>query len=125
MARTPDPKVHATWRERIRRQEASGLTIEQFCAQEGVASSKFHAWKRRFHLMGPPDQCPASPPPSTFLPVTVRLLQRAADPGAAGLPIEAELPNGIRLRIPTANERLACRLLRAVARAKTHCGGTR
>ena len=39
---------------RIRRQEVSGLTIEQFCAQEGVARSKFHAWKRRFHLMARP-----------------------------------------------------------------------
>jgi hypothetical protein len=125
MARTPDPKVHATWRERIRRQEVSGLTIEQFCAQEGVARSKLHAWKRRFRLMGPPDPCPTLPAPSTFLPVTVRLLQRAADPGAPALPIEAELPNGIRLRIPTVNEHLACRLIRAVAGAKTNSGGMR
>jgi transposase len=122
MARNPDPKVHATWRDRIRRQEVSGLTIEQFCAQEGVARSKFHAWKRRFRLMASPDQCPALTAPSTFLPVTVRLVERAAE---QPLPIEAELPNGIRLRIPTVNEHLACRLLRAVARAKTHSGGTR
>jgi hypothetical protein len=125
MARTPDPKVHATWRDRIRRQEASGLTIAQFCAQEGIARSKFHAWKRRFQLMGSPDQRPALPAPSAFLPVTVRLLERASDSGAAGLPIEADLPNGIRLRIPTVNEHLACRLLRAVAAAKSNSGGTR
>jgi hypothetical protein len=125
MARTPDPKVNALWRDRIRRQQASGLTIAQFCAQEGVARSKFHAWKRRFRLMAPPDQCPALPTPSAFFPVTVRLIDRAADPGAPGLPIEAELPNGIRLRIPTVNEHLACRLLRAVAAAKTNSGGTR
>ena len=50
MARTPDPKLHTIWRERIRRQEASGLTIEQFCSQEGIARSKFHSWKRRFRL---------------------------------------------------------------------------
>jgi hypothetical protein len=41
------------------------------------------------------------------------------------LPIEADLPNGIRLRIPTANAHLACRLVRAVARAKTDSGGAR
>jgi hypothetical protein len=122
MARTPDPKLHATWRDRIRRQEASGLTIAQFCAREGVARSKFHAWKRRFRLMETPDPCPALPTPSTFLPVTVRLLERVADEPP---PIEAELPNGIRLRIPTVNEHLACRLVRAVAAAKTHSGGTR
>ena len=125
MARTPNPKLHALWRDRIRRQATSGLTIEQFCAQEGVARSKFHAWKRRFRLMASPDQCPALTTPSTFLPVTVRLLERVSDPGAPGLPIEAELPNGIRLRIPTVNEHLACRLIRAVARAKTNSGGMR
>jgi hypothetical protein len=36
--------------------------------------------------------------------------------------IEADLPNGIRLRIPTANARLACQLVRAVAAARTKPG---
>jgi len=102
MARTPNPKLPALWRDRLRRQEASGLTIAQFCAQEGVARSKFHAWKRRFRLMQSPDQCPARPAPPAFLPVTVRLLEQATD---QPLPIELDLPNGIRLRIPTANPR--------------------
>ena len=90
MARTPDPKLHALWRDRIRRQEASGLTIEQFCAQEGVARSKFHAWKRRFRLMDAAEQCPALPAPSSFLPVTVRLLERGADepPADRGRPAQ-------------------------------------
>ena len=62
MARTPDPKLHAIWRERIRRQEASGLTIEQFCSQEGIARSKFHSWKRRFRLADVAEQRPALTP---------------------------------------------------------------
>jgi len=122
MARTPDPKLYAIWRERIRRQEASGLTIEHFCSQEGITRSKFHAWKRRFRLADVAKQRPALPSPSSFLPVTVRLLPHGP---TEPLPIEADLPNGIRLRIPTANEQLACRLIRAVAGARTHSGGTR
>jgi putative transposase len=122
MARSPDPKLHAVWGERIRRQEASGLTIEQFCSQEGIARSKFHAWKRRFRLADVAEQRPALPSPSSFLPVTVRLLQHGPTEPP---PIEADLPNGIRLRIPTANERLVCRLIRAVAGAKTHFRGSR
>jgi hypothetical protein len=122
MARTPDPKVQEIWRDRVRRQQISGLTIAQFCTQEGIARSKFHAWKRRFHLMESTELCPALPAPSAFLPVTVRLLERTS---AEPLPIEADLPNGIRLRIPTGNERLACRLIRAVARARPHSGGSR
>ena len=120
MARPADPKLYALWRDRVRRQQASGLTIAQFCAEECVARSKFHSWKRRFRLMGPPDQCPTSLTPSAFLPVTVRLVERTPD---EPLSIEADLPNGVRLRIPTANARLACRLVRAVAGAKTRSGG--
>jgi hypothetical protein len=122
MARRPDPKLHALWRDRVRRQQASGLTIAQFCAQECIARSKFHSWKQRFRLMGPPDQCPTLPAPSAFVPVTVRLVERTPD---EPLPIEADLPNGIRLRIPTSDARLACRIVRAVAGAKTHSGGSR
>jgi hypothetical protein len=122
MARRPDPQLHDVWRDRVRRQQASGLTIERFCAQERIARSKFHAWKRRFRLMDSRDQCPALPAPSAFLPVTVRLDERTRD---EPLPIEADLPNGIRLRIPTADALLACRLVRAVASANTHSGGTR
>ncbi len=122
MARTPNPKLHALWRDRIRRQEASGLTIEQFCTQEDVARSKFHAWKQRFRLAESADPRPASPSPSTFLPVTVRLLQRGLEEPP---PVEADLPNGVRLRIPTADPRLACRFIRAVAGARTDSGGSR
>ena len=67
-------------------------------------------------------QRPASPPPSPFLPVTVRLLQRGPTEPP---PIEADLPNGVRLRIPTADPCLACRIIRTVAAAKTNSGGTR
>jgi transposase-like protein len=122
MARTPDPTRHAIWRDRVRRQETSGLTITQFCTQEGLTRSKFYAWKRRLRLTGPPEKCPAIPTPSTFLPVTIRPAERTDDEQP---PIEAELPNGVRLRIPTGNAHLACRLVRAVAGAKTHPGGSR
>ena len=122
MARTPNLKLHALWRGRIRRQEASGLTIEQFCAQEGVTRSKFHAWKRRFRLMESSDPYPALPAPASFLPVTVRLLERGCTDSQ---PIEADLPNGVRLRIPTADPLLACRFIRAVARAKANPGGSK
>ena len=78
MARGPDPKLHDVWRDRVRRQQTSGLTIERFCVQERIARSEFHAWKRRFRLMDSRDQCPALPAPSAFLPVTVRLDERLA-----------------------------------------------
>jgi len=121
MARTPDPKLHALWRDRDRRQEASGLTIAHFCVQEGIARSKFHAWKRRFLLMQSAAGLPALPSSSSFLPVTVRLLERAADEPPS---IEADLPNGVHPCIPTFDVNLACRLIRILAAARPAFGGS-
>jgi hypothetical protein len=120
--RTPDRKLHALWRERIHRQVHSGLTIAQFCVRESLSLASFHAWKRRLRLIDLADHQPALPAPSAFLPVTVRVVERPAD---EPLPIEADLPNGVRLRIPTSNARLACRLVQAVAGARTDSGGSR
>src|SRR6516225_6158095 len=122
MARTPDLQLHALWRERLRRQVDSGLTIAQFCDQEGLSTATFHSWKRRLRLIELADTLPATPAPPAFLPVTVH----RAEPGHSDAsPIVADLPNGIRFRIPIADARLACRLVRAVARAKTNSGGPR
>jgi hypothetical protein len=125
MARTPDLELHALWRERVHRQVHSGLTIAQFCTRERLAVSSFSNWKHRLRLIdlsGLASHRPALPAPSAFLPVTVHVLEHAHDESP---PIEADLPNGIRLRIPTTNQRLASRLVRVVARARTNSGGSR
>ena len=112
----------ALWRDRLSRQLTSGLSVEQFCAQGRFARSAFYRWRHRLGLMGLADQCSTPPTSSTFLPVTVRLVENDASHPAS---IEADLPNGIHLRIPTGDARLACRFIRAVARAKTSSGGAR
>jgi len=126
MAKTPRTALPALWRDRIERQRTSGLSIEQFCAQGQFAKSAFARWKQRLGLTSRAKELPTplipSPSRSRFLPVTVRSVGCETHSSA---PIEAELPNGIRLRIPTANVQLACRLVRAVARAKTSSGGLR
>jgi hypothetical protein len=123
MARTYNPELHALWRDRIRRQVHSGLTILQFCTRYHLSKTAFYAWKRRLRLIDAAGNPPALPAPRAFLPVTVRVLEhaRAGEPP----PIEADLPNGIRLRIPTANQRLAAHVVRVVARARTDSGGSR
>lgn len=122
MARTPDLRLHALWRERLHRQADSGLTIARFCAQEGLSTATFHSWKRRLRLIELADALPAPAAPPAFLPVTVRLAEPAH---ADAPPIVADLPNGIRLRIPTTDAHLACRLVRTFARARTDSGGPR
>ena len=120
MPRMPDPNFTVLWRERIRRQAQSGLTIVRFCALEHLSVGMFHYWKRRLRLSELAHRPPLAAPPA-FLPVTVRV-EHAVD---ELMPIEADLPNGIRLRIPTANQQLASHLIRVVVRARTDSGGAR
>jgi hypothetical protein len=68
------------------------------------------------------DRHPASASPPAFLPVKVRAPEYIL---SAPLMIEADLSNGVCLRIPTANAHLACRLVRAVAQAETDFGGSK
>ena len=129
VARPLNPKLVSFWRDRIGRLAVSGLTIVQFCNKERCARSAFQRWKRHFQRMDVLDQPPTSsipsprpnpPAPPTFLPVAVRIIGNHTDQPSP--PIEADLPNGIRLRIPTADVLLACRIIRVVAGAKTDAG---
>ena len=35
------------WRERIAEQQRSGLSIKQFCKQQGIAEHSFYDWRKR------------------------------------------------------------------------------
>jgi hypothetical protein len=121
MPRKSNPELHELWRDRVARQLASGLSVAQFCAQEECAKSAFYRWKFELSLTTP-RKGRSLATRSSFLPVAVRLVDSNA---AQPVPIEADLPNGIRLRIPTGNAGLACRLVRTIAGARTDSGGSR
>ena len=122
MPRTPDLKRHALWRECIRRQLDSGLTIAQFCVREHLSVATFQSWKHRLRLIDLAERHPAVAAPPAFLPVTVHVPEYVLNEPPT---IEADFPNGVRLRIPTTNARLACRLVRAVAGARNRSGDSR
>jgi hypothetical protein len=122
MARVADPSVSAYWREHIRKQADSGLTIAEFCGRDGLSTASFHAWNRRLRLSDLANDRSTKTRPPAFLPVTLRIPD---DSSTHSFAIEADLPNGIRLRIPTADARLACQLVRAVVRARTDDGSQR
>ena len=42
----------AEWRERLRRFDASGMTVLRFCQAEGVSAASFYTWRRRLGLGG-------------------------------------------------------------------------
>lgn len=47
MSRRANQVLWGQWRERLERQRKSGLSIAEFCRQEGVSSVAFHTWRRK------------------------------------------------------------------------------
>lgn len=47
MSRRANRVLWDQWRERLERQRKSGLSIAEFCRQEGVSSVAFHTWRRK------------------------------------------------------------------------------
>ncbi len=83
------------WQERLSNREASGLSIDEFCADEDVSRSTFYRWVERLKD-GIPDAVKeekrltlADIAEPKFLPVSV-----------TASPVEIELPNGGLVRLP-------------------------
>ena len=97
MARPKDLGLEHTWRRRLRRQAAGGLSIREFCECERVSTASFYAWRRR--LAAPPVTAPLDPP--LFVPIHLDPSAPAGDT-PPGLGFEIELPHHIRLRCAAA-----------------------
>ena len=84
------------WQERLASREASGLSIDEFCADEDISRSTFYRWIQRLKD-GIPDAVKEEGASLTladiaepkFLPVSV-----------TASPVEIELPNGGLVRLP-------------------------
>jgi len=84
------------WQERLASREASGLSIDEFCADEDISRSTFYRWAGRLKD-GIPDAVKEEGVSLTladiaepkFLPVSV-----------TASPVEIELPNGSVVRLP-------------------------
>ena len=84
------------WQERLSNRKASGLSIDEFCADEDISRSTFYRWAGRLKE-GIPDAVkeegasltPAEIAEPKFLPVSV-----------TASPVEIELPGGGLVRLP-------------------------
>jgi len=84
------------WQERLANREASGLSIDEFCVDEGVSRTTFYRWVQRLKA-GIPDAVKEEGASLTlaeiaepkFLPVSVTVS-----------PVEIALPNGGLVRLP-------------------------
>ena len=90
------------WQERLESFKASGLSIDEFCLQEGVSRSTYYRWV---------DQLKDGVPESM---VAEKAAWEEADSGEAAFvpitlkasPVEIELPNGGVVRLPLPKRRL-------------------
>ena len=99
MARPKDLGLEHTWRRRLRRQAASGLSIPEFCARQGVSTASFYAWRRR--LAAPPSD--VRPDAPLFVPLHLDPSPHP-DGTVSGRSFEIELPHRVRLRCEAAPE---------------------
>ena len=97
MGRPPsDLDDYLDWQQHVEGQKTSGLSVDEFCAREGLTRSSFYRWMRRLRD-GIPDSVAAEEKPPVeaevvrpnFLPVSLK-----------AAPVEIELPNGGGVRLP-------------------------
>jgi Transposase len=111
-----DPVKERFWRDAVRRREANGLSVREFCARHSLAEAAFYSWRAEIQrrdrvlkaatLTSPPADRPQ------FLPVAVTNV-------ATTSPLEIALPSGVVLRVGRDCDRTMLRtVLGAVLRYK-------
>jgi hypothetical protein len=78
----------AEWAERIAAQQRSGVSVKQFCKEQGLTEYSFYAWRKRLQESGPVR--------FALVERSARRQERTTDP-----PLELVLATGERLRIGT------------------------
>jgi hypothetical protein len=101
--RAASPKAEE-WAERIAGQQRSGISVKQFCKEQGLTEYSFYAWRKRLHEKGP---------------VRFALVERTArrQQGTAEAVLELVLATGERLRIGTGVDTATLRAVLDVLRA--------
>ena len=97
MGRPPgDLDDYLDWQERLESFKASGLSIDEFCLQEGVSRSTYYRWVDRLKDSIPESMRAereardrAESGQAAFVPITLK-----------ASPVEIELPNGGVVRLP-------------------------
>jgi hypothetical protein len=101
--RAANPKADE-WAERIAAQRRSGMSVKQFCKEQGLTEYSFYAWRKRLQEKGP----------VRFALVERRARRQERTTEAA---LELVLATGERLRIGTGVDPATLRAVLDVLRA--------
>ncbi len=89
-----DPHQEAAWRDAIRRQAQSGLSVREFCRRHRLNEPSFYEWRRTYQKR---DQRRLEPTPA-FVPLVVTAERPARSDAEPGMVLE--LRGGRCLRLP-------------------------
>lgn len=107
MARLRSTETAALWRQRLRRFERSGLTVTNFCEQEGCSVPSFYAWRKKLAKTGTGKGRHERQPAGPFRPITL----------SAAVPVSIQLAGGTRIEVAAADVKLVRAVVHEVARA--------
>jgi len=86
------------WQMAVEAWQAGGLSVRQFCKQEGLSEPSFYAWRRRLtKSAGDHPDHSTDCPPEPFIQVSL--------PDGSALGMEFVLSSGHTLRIPVGVDR--------------------
>ena len=86
------------WAERIATQQRSGMSVKQFCKEQGLTEYSFYAWRKRLQENGPVR--------FALVERSARRQERSAEPV-----LELVLASGERLRIGTGVDTATLRIV--------------
>jgi len=98
-----DPKADE-WAERIAAQQRGGMSVKQFCKEQGLTDYSFYAWRKRLQESGPVR--------FALVERNVRRQERTTEPA-----LELVLATGERLRIGTGVDTATLRTVLDLLRA--------
>jgi hypothetical protein len=88
---------HQFWQMAIETWRSSGLTVRQFCRQEGLPEASFYSWRKKLTKTLTSDSDKEAIKPKPFIQVSL--------PKAKSGGLELVLASGHTLRIPSAIDR--------------------
>lgn len=99
------------WQMALEDWQASGLSVRQFCQQEGLAAPSFYAWRKR--LTQAPKDGSGPSPARDFIELTM--------PGSGPVALELALVSGNTLKIPADTDSRTLREVIAILQQAQLC----
>ena len=92
-AKKADTDQRQFWQMVLETFKSSGLSVRQFCKQEGLSEPSFYSWRKRLSAHQNPDTHKEPPQSDSFIQVSIPPVKSGA--------LELILASGHTLRIPS------------------------